>query len=316
MTPQTALAVNKTQLDSDGKMVKVSIAAAGKRMLSTGDSVPEEKLVQKIQGLSVPSSGLLPPSLLWVSSTGRQCIFQRPPRRVNIEFTAGTVFEAHEEGAPIYEFDLPLPWTIYACTFDRRYQVRFLELYCSPQQITQMGQYLSLMPLPNLYADGKFCLPAYVYDEEAEDYWDDDDDEYDPGTDVDDAEDVHKPHRPNLASAIMSAYQKVWSSNFNMDTHDAMDWVLMHGMPQVIFNQGPIPTTNNGVIKMFKRWESLTLDHVVQAQDWPHKTSVGHVVSALQQANNQQYNGYWLATQFGQLATEIRTEAKAAKGSA
>jgi hypothetical protein len=311
MTPPTVaakgIAVTKVRLEMDGQNVKTSIAD-GRRMLAVG-TVPEEALVEKIQGLGMPSTGLLPANILWVSSTGRQVIFERPPRRVTVTYTPSTVHEIENgEGDEPITLSLPMPWTVYAAVFDRDYQVRNLKLYAAPSQITEVTQYLYYLPLPNLYEDCRFCLPDYGYEEDDEDFCCEVAEEgEDCDCDIENPYDIHTPQTQNLSSAIMSAYQKVWSSNFNHDLMEAACVAGTHGQPAVLFPHGPTYMPGDQMKEMMLRWEKLSLQQIAGAT-WRPITSVVHVIQQLQAANQQNFSGYYVATTVNSFVQQLKAQ--------
>lgn len=315
MTPTATakgLAVTKVRLEVHDADVKASVQD-GRRMLSVG-TVPEDALVAKLAELGMPSTGLLPANVLWISSTGRQVLFERPPRRITITYTPNTVHEINDGDAqaPI-TLSLPLPWTIYAAIFDRDYHVRNLKLYASNAQITSMDQYLSYLPLPNLYEDCRFCLPEYDggYDEDDEFCCEANEDGDDCDCELqDDPHDIHVPQTPNLAGAIMSAYQKVWSSNFNHDLVETVGIVGNQGRPLVLFPSGPTAMTHNEVRKMMLRWEQLELSQVAMVGDWRPATSVLGAIQQLQSANQQNFNGYYVSTTINTMVQQLKTKAR------
>jgi hypothetical protein len=151
------------------------------RLASRLTGIPEPAVLAHLAKVGLPASGLLPPAVRWISPSGHQAIFERPPQIRTIQVT--------EPGARSREFTLPLPWTVYATTFGDDFVLTRLAVYASRGPLQTLEDSLHILPLLNVWTDGHFCLPKQTANK-------------------------------NLGDGLAAAYQAVWSSGFNFDITD------------------------------------------------------------------------------------------------
>jgi len=142
--------------------------------------------------------GILPPAVRWVSSDMRQAIFERPPAEYFLDVAWASKFDA--ETATHKSWTVPVPWTVYLVIFDE---------YFTPIGISVLGRRGPLesietdtgflLPLFNLYADSKLCMPTVGGFED---------------------------HPETLAWGVQEAFNMVWNSGFNLDLTVALDSYL------------------------------------------------------------------------------------------
>lgn len=220
----------------------------------------EAGVVENLQALGTPASGILPPGVRWVSASGRQVLFERPPRRVRFEYSPK---QANHAEPKFRDVEIELPWTVYAIVFSSDFQVRSLQVYAANQELRSLDDQLGLMPMANTHADGHFCLP--------------------PG----------QPQAETLAEAIQNAYQMMWHSKFNMDVWDLLHQALAAGRPRLMVAE-PTQATAPKASRLLRRWEELSRDEVLAIVDWPQVTTVGQVINNLNQYAAGAFTGWHL----------------------
>lgn len=234
-------------------------ARANARSLSLGQR-NESSMVAQMQSLGTQSTGVLPPGVRWVSSSGRQVLFERPPRRARLQYSPKP---ANDNDPKWRDVEIELPWQVYAIVFSNDFQIRSLTTYAAQHQLTSFDDYLGLMPLPNTHQDGHFCLPA------------------------------SQPSAESLAEAIQNAYQMMWHSKFNMDVWDLMHQGLISARPRIMVAEPTVPTAPKAS-RLLKRWEELTRDEVLKIVDWPQMTTVGQVITGLNHYAMSSFTGMHL----------------------
>lgn len=282
--------IAKIQLDTTNGKTTTKIVEHGKRKpMPVGLPVSSMEMGKEVVALRTKGSGLLPPAIRWISFTGRQLIFERPPRIVKIQYNPVGAFEAQK--GDWKTFALPLPWTVYAINLTQSYELRHLMIFGRPTKLSSMGDYVGLLPLPNIYNDGRFCLPG------SDDYDDDDYDEYE-----DSEEDwggasaiLHQANVPTLGATIEAAYHAIWSSGFNHDLWDLPTMALTTGaLPLLTPELTPYPDSKD-VTKLLERWEKLSLQDVTH-MNWMKRQTLSQVVGELHNFANQLLGPYSFMT--------------------
>lgn len=257
MTPHVRLNINNGE-------VKVSYQDPGARRAVPLTGVKaEEDVVQTLTQLGAVSSGLLPPAMRWISSSGRQAIFERPPRRVMFNYSPKNM---GAEDPKVRMISIELPWTVYAISCSQDWFVRQVSLYASFGPLRSSNDKVAMMPLPNTYHDGHFCLPGGM------------------------------PQVTNIAEAFEQSYERLWMGQFNMDIWDLPYASLTSGHPVALLGKADIEPTKQKVSRMLTKWETLSQDQVLDIHDWINQKTVAHVINELQQFNNQMFTGTHMMT--------------------
>jgi hypothetical protein len=220
----------------------------------------EARVVKNLEALGTPASGLLPPGVRWMSASGRQVLFERPPRRMRFEYSPK---QANHPEPKFRDVEIELPWTVYAIVFSPDFMVRSLQVYAANSELRSVDTGLGLMPMANTHADGHFCLPA------------------------------GQPKAETLAEGIQNAYQMLWHSHFNMDVWDLLHQALVSGRPRLMVAE-PTQATAPKASRLLRRWEELTRDEVLSIVDWPQVTTVGDVIANLNQHAVGAFTGWHL----------------------
>ena len=209
-------------------------AGMGGGNIKQGNADPN-KLAKELDKLRPKASGLLPPMVRWVSSTGHYAILERPPHRRRVAFCNTTKGRVTEQKTTIY--DIAIPWSVYAVGFqaDDKATPTLIYVYFSPRQLQSNDDPLFLPPLSNIYADGRFCLP------------------------------LTSAHKPTLGGGLQAAVEVIWSSGFNLDMYDAVSRCISHKRPSAFFNT---PKPARSVKAMLNQWSKLSLEEVLQIEDW------------------------------------------------
>lgn len=185
-------------------------------------------------------SGLLPPVVRWISRFGHGVILERPPQKVTLSYYGvkrNDVSKASKE--QLYE--LPLPWMVYGIMFDGKFRPRNLRVYGRKAPIQDAEDELMNMPLPNLYANGEFCLPQQTA-------WHED------------------PKTWTLAEGIVAAYNQIWNTGYNTDITDMVVASFQHQLPRQLFEGKPLGEPIKAA-NLFTRWEKADPAAVVK-WDW------------------------------------------------
>lgn len=151
------------------------------------------------------STGILPPVTRYLSPARNILIFDRPPHPVTIKYY-GKKLNKIDADTTMYEFDVYLPWTLYAVYLSGN-TISNVYLYGLDGPFRQ-GIYLRLLPIPNYYLDGRFCIPDQTY------------------------------HFTSVADAMSTAYNIIWDSNFNIDVTEVSEtyYKEQFGVPGVFWN--------------------------------------------------------------------------------
>lgn len=220
--------------DVEGVIQHSFDAGMGDGNRQKGNAEPE-KLGKELDKLRPKASGLLPPMVRWVSSSGHYAILERPPHRRRIAFCNTTKGRVTAEKTTIY--DVAIPWSVYAVGFqhDDRATPTLIYVYFAPHQLQSNDDMLFLPPLSNVYGDGRFCLPNT------------------------------SALKPTLGGGLQAAVEVIWSSGFNLDMHDAVSRCINSKKPSIFFD-----TTKpaRSVKAMMNRWSKLSMAEVLAIDDW------------------------------------------------
>lgn len=196
-------------------------------------TVGRQALARGLGELRPGATSLLPPMVRWVSATGRYLIIERPPALRTVAFCPRVKYNVTPETTRRYT--IPVPWTIYAVGVGPNFTPTSIHVFATRGPLRSLDDPISLLPLPNLSTDGRFCLPG-----------------------VD-------PVRRDLTGTLMAAVEVVWSSGFNLDMWDAVRMCKSHGRPYAIFARKPPPRSAAGV---FRHWSRLSLAEALSIPDW------------------------------------------------
>jgi hypothetical protein len=198
---------------------------------------------------NIKDSGLLPPGFISLNDT--ILIFEKPPTHKLVNCYSTSLDEINGN-TPCHSYYLPIPWQLYIVEFDpvscRTFNVKMFFMQTSLQDFNQQ---LFLPPIPNFYVNGQLCRPFFSSMDDIERY------------------------PQNLSGIIASAYDWIWSSNFNLD--------LTETISSIYFQQNPIQISRNirdrkyieyktpmdVIHETYSHWESLTLSEV-SSFVWPN----------------------------------------------
>lgn len=209
------------------------------------EPVSDRKLVEGLQGIMAPDVGILPPVVRWISASRRYVIFERPPTVQTIKF-AGIQKRQVTENTKFQEYDLPMPWTVYALGFNEYFQPYEIFVFAATRSLQTLKDKLYLLPLPNCNMDGRYCVPDYGYGF---------------------AEDGR-----TLTTGINDAYQLIWDSRFNSDIMDAVNRTYSYGVPNEIFTKvveqnGGVPAQASAK-RLYTAWQTFALADVAKFKQW------------------------------------------------
>lgn len=213
-------------------------------------------------------SGILPPVVRWISPAGRGVLFERPPSEVTINYF-GVKQDAIDDKKTNQQFTLQLPWMLYAILFDPKFRPAKIRMYAMRSSIQSPMDPLEMLPLPNIYSTGEFCLPTqnqWVLDDSI---W-------------------------TMADGINAAYDQIWESGFNRDVTDLVTRAYQEMAPKQIFAK-PHPSVK--AANILKIWERYGRDDILQWKWLPANVRVTHVMHWLIETEQTDYGLQMISTQ-------------------
>ena len=202
-----------------------------------------------LSGNEFRDSGLLPPG--FISLDNNTLIFEKPPTH-KLVTCYNTYLDQIRDNTPTYTYYLPIPWQLYIVEFNPdSYRTFSVKMFFMQTPVQDFNQQVFLPPIPNFYVNGQLCRPFFSSMDDVEKY------------------------PQSLSGIIESAYDWIWSSNFNLD--------LTETISSVYFQQNPIQlsrnikdktyteykTTMSAIHDTYSHWESLTLAEV-SSFTWPN----------------------------------------------
>lgn len=210
-----------------------------------GDPQDDAVVLEKLKALRKGTdTGVLPPVVRWVSPQRRYAILERPPQTIDVNYYG--VRANKISSAKLQEKTISLPWTTYCIGFDAYMRPIDTYVFATNGPITSEYTQLFVLPLTNIYANGRFCLPSLA----PEMY------------------DIDKPL--TMGEGINMAYGQVWMSNFNTDIIETVMNSYSVQKPAVLFPEDPeADYTRVSPTRLLTRWSKLSLEEVASIKDWP-----------------------------------------------
>lgn len=213
-------------------------------------------------------SGVLPPVVRWVSPAGRGVLFERPPQEVTINYF-GVKQDAIDEQKTNQQYTLQLPWMLYAVLFDPKFRPAKIRMYAMANSMQGANDHLMMLPLPNIYATGEFCLPL-------QNQWVTDDAVW------------------TMADGINAAYDQIWESGFNRDVTDLVTRAYSEKAPKQIFAN---PHPNAKAANIMKVWERASRNDIKKWKWMGAGVRVSHVMHWLTETEQIDYGLQMVSTQ-------------------
>lgn len=231
-----------------------------------------EDTLEAVRAVVSRDNAILPPVTRWVSASGRHVILERPPMIATIRYFGKKLGDIDETTVE-QVYDLPIPWMVYGISLNDKGQPYDVRAYASERPIRGANDRLYLLPLPNYYRDGRFCLPNMDLSQEF-----------------------------TISEGINYAYNLVWGSNFNMDVTEALQRAWQNRAPGYLFDESRVPIKQGSRVSganLYKRWAECSLDDLAKFS-WPKVETGGggtfRVGSLINQLRNEavQYNANYL----------------------
>ena len=177
------------------------------------------------------------------------------------------------------EYSIHLPWMMYGIILDTHNWPSQVFLFALRKSIASLNDYIYEIPLPNIYSDDRFCLP--------------------------DQSSFSDFSNISLAQGINTAYEAVWSSNFNTDLYDKISNAFRSGYPTPIFdligNQRNRVSAAN-VLTAWSRLDAATVESMEFYQS--QYRTVNDWIAAKSDMENQAMSG----PMFMQVLTQVARE--------
>lgn len=217
--------------------------------------------VSRILGRRTSETGVFPFDVRWVSACGKAAIFEIPPMIQNIVYTNAVAHVAEfgdEKGRrKEHVFHLPIPRAVIGVVLSGNAPSLVYHMICR-DPIVDDASPLWLVPMPNVYADGKICAPSSD----------------------------RRFNQKNFTDGLMSAYEVVWDTRYNADLVEVVKYVA-GGNPAILHTKmleyyRRTSRAKNRALKkpkftplqMFRQWQRLTPEEVYNITDWPQHGDV------------------------------------------
>lgn len=188
------------------------------------------------------SKSLIPPGLIHIDKNF--LVFERPPTHKLIRIYNQYLHDISDD-TRLYSYYLPIPWQVYIVEFDpNNNRTCLVKMFFSQSSLHSFDQQLFLPPIPNFYVNGLLCRPFFNSMDDIERY------------------------SPDISGIIESAYDWVWSSNFNLDLSETISSVYVQKNP-IELSRGMTDISHvsyklgmNVINQLYTYWESLSLSEV------------------------------------------------------
>jgi hypothetical protein len=197
----------------------------------------------------VSERNLIPPGLKYVYNNF--IVFERPPTHKLINCYDQSL-EHVNDFTKLKSYYIPIPWQLYIVEFDpSNFRTCNVSMFFMNTPLFSPDQTLYLPPIPNFYVNGLLCRPFFYSLEDIERYPQD------------------------ISGVINSAYDWVWSSNFNLDLTETISSIYKQRNP-IEISKGLSGSERIGyripmsiIDEVYSHWETLSL-HEVTSYVWPN----------------------------------------------
>ena len=188
------------------------------------------------------SNSIIPPGLIHIDKNF--LVFERPPTHKLIRIYNQYLHDINDD-TRLYSYYLPIPWQVYIVEFDpNNNRTCLVKMFFSKSSLVNFDQQLFLPPIPNFYVNGLLCRPFF--------------------TSMDDIE----RYSADVPGIIESAYDWIWSSNFNLDLSETISSVYVQKKP-IQLSRGMTDSSHlsyklgmSVINQLYTYWESLPLSEV------------------------------------------------------
>lgn len=181
-------------------------------------------------------SGLLPPVPRYISPQRNIVAFDRPPTKVTVNYY-GKQLKDIEDATMLQEYEIWLPWTGYVM-LGHKGVLSSIYLFALRGPLSSIEDPLYLLPLPNYYASGQFCIPPHT--------------EY---------------NFESIADAMNLTWDLIWSSNFNKDITECVDLAYNVKAPTGLFERlDPRSLKRRSAADLFVTWSKMEREEVTNLE--------------------------------------------------
>lgn len=206
------------------------------------------------------STGLIPPGLYYMSPDRKIVSFLRPPERKTITYHGALQQDITSE-TPSEDFDIWMPWTMYTVIGSGTH-INYVYIHgvtveavahhfgdSSDSYQTLLDSAFFSIPLTNVYADSRFCIPTF-----------------------------HELTYSSVAEMINAAYDVIWNSTFNRDVTAMVELFfvdrrnypsLSNGMDQQIFDR-------KSPADLYSHWSKKSLEEILYSK-WLRHPDTAHL---------------------------------------
>jgi len=122
--------------------------------------------MNKSNGISDLSSSIYPVGLRYIDNENEVAVFERPPFKMNIDFSpvkARQLSSKYRKRYEMKEVSIWVPWTVYLFNLSSKNQIN-MSVYFNDRPLSSVDDVVFNCLLPNVFVEGKVCFGDYHND--------------------------------------------------------------------------------------------------------------------------------------------------------